>query len=214
MHYRLLQKTGIALTLCTILVIVSYKYIDKPFAEFIYQHTDLTLHQQIRHFALTASQILHFLAPIFVILLILKKLISEHLSKLQLTFLAIAINLIITDSIKDILKLVFGRYRPVTWMKNIPEWLQSPQYGFHPFHSGLAYQSFPSGHTAAIFAIMSVIWIVYPKWRWLCVISCATVMTLLLTLNYHFVSDVIAGAFLGAITGIYTVYLFVLDKRP
>lgn len=214
MSNRLLKKTGIALIICIIMIIISYKYIDKPLTKFINQHTDLNLNNKIRHFAVTVSQIAHFLTPILIILLILKKLISEHLSKLQLTLLAITINLIITDNIKGLLKLAFGRYRPVTWVKNIPGWLQSPQYGFHPFHGGLAYQSFPSGHAAAIFAIMSIIWIVYPKWRWLCFISCTAIIYLLLLLNYHFVSDIIAGAFLGAITGTYTVYLFVLDKRP
>lgn len=214
MHHRILQKTALSIIVCTILVVVSYYYVDKPFAEFVYQHTDPILHKKIRDWALMLSQILHFAAPIFIVLLILKKLFSDHLSKLQLTFLAIAINLIVTDSIKDILKLAFGRYRPVTWMKNGSEWLQSPQYGFHPFHGGLAYQSFPSGHAAAIFAIMTVIWIVYPKWRWLSILSCAVVIFFLLALNYHFVSDIVAGAFLGAITGTYTVYLFVLDKRP
>jgi membrane-associated phospholipid phosphatase len=213
MHDKLLQKTSLLLMVCTILVMISYLYIDKPLAEFMYRHFDLVSYEKIRQSLISVSQILHFLVPVLIILLILKKLISDHLSKLQLTVLAIAINLIVTDNIKDLLKLAFGRYHLIMDVKNMHDWLQSPRYGFHPFNGGIAYQSFPSGHTAAIFAAMAIIWIVYPKWRWFSVISCAAVMSCLLIFNYHFLSDVIAGAFLGILTGMYTVYFFVLDKR-
>jgi membrane-associated phospholipid phosphatase len=214
MHDRLLKKTVISLITCIILVIISYRYFDKPLANFMCAYADLALSKQIQQWLITISQILHFLTPVLVILLILKKIISDHLSKFQLTLLAIVINLIVTDSFKDFLKLVFGRYHLVMNMKHMQNCLQSVHYGFYPFHGGMAYQSFPSGHTAAIFAAMSIIWIVYPKWRWLCVISCTAVMSCLLIFNHHFLSDIIAGAFLGALTGTYTVYLFVLDKRP
>ena len=213
MCYKLLQKTAISLTVCIILVIISNQYIDKPLAEFIYKHTAWVLYKKTHLWFTEASQILYFLAPILVILLILKKIISNHLSKSQLTFLAIVINLIVTNNIKDALKLAFGRCNLVMHVKNIHEWLQSSQHGFHPFHGGVAYQSFPSGHTAAVFAATSIIWIVYPKWRWLCIISCLAVTSCLLIFNYHFLSDIIAGAFLGTITGVYTVYLFVLELR-
>jgi membrane-associated phospholipid phosphatase len=213
MRYGLLKKTAILLIVCTILVTVSYQYIDKPLAELMYQHADLVRYEKIRQWLAIVSQILHFFAPILVILLIIKKLISDNLSKLQLTFLAIAINLMVTDNIKDMVKLVFGRYHLIMDVTNMHEWLQNSRYGFHPFYSGAAYQSFPSGHAAAIFAAMSIIWIIYPRWRWLCIISCGAVISGLLIFNDHFLSDVIAGAFLGTITGMYTVYLFVLDKR-
>jgi len=199
---------------CVVLVMVSYLYIDKPLAELMYRHFDIVLYEQIRQRLITTSQILHFLVLIFIILLILKKLIFDHLSKLQLTVLAIAINLIVTDNIKDVLKFAFGRYHLIMDVNNMHGWLQSSRQGFHFFNGGASYQSFPSGHAAAVFAAMSIIWIVYPKWRGFCVISCVAVMSCLLIFNYHFLSDVIAGAFLGILTGMYTGYLFVLDKRP
>jgi len=79
-------------------------------------------------------------------------------------------------------------------------------YGFHPFHSGIAYGSFPSGHTAQTLAIAAVVWIVYPRWRWACVIASLAVSVGLLGMNYHFPGDVIAGGFVGGIVGTYTAY--------
>ena len=212
MYYKLLLNTIISLAICSILVIISYYYIDKPLAEWIYQQTNWILQKQIRQWVIEITQILHLLGLVLIILIILKKTLSNNLSKLELTSLATIINLIVTDHIKDTLKLVFGRSNLIVYTKNIHAWLQNPQHGFHPFHGGAAYQSFPSGHTAAAFAIASIIWIAYPKWRWLCIISCLLIILCLLWFNYHFFSDIIAGAFLGTITGAYTSYLFILNK--
>ena len=38
-------------------------------------------------------------------------------------------------------------------------------YGFHPFHGGPAYTAFPSGHIAAICAVVFVLWACYPKFK-------------------------------------------------
>ena len=86
-------------------------------------------------------------------------------------------------------------------------------YGFHPFHSGAAYRSFPSGHTARTLAVAAVIWIICPRWRWACVAASVAVSVGLLGMNYHFVGDVIAGGFVGGIVGTYTAYGCGLRKR-
>jgi hypothetical protein len=52
-------------------------------------------------------------------------------------------------------------------------------------------------------AIVSVVWVAYPRGRWACVLAVATG---LIGMNYHFVGDVIGGAFAGAIVGVYTAY--------
>jgi membrane-associated phospholipid phosphatase len=68
-------------------------------------------------------------------------------------------------------------------------------------HGGAAYQSFPSGHMAATCAVVSVLWIWYPRLRWLVTIAGIAVGVGLIGANYHFLSDVIAGAFIGISIG-------------
>jgi membrane-associated phospholipid phosphatase len=69
-------------------------------------------------------------------------------------------------------------------------------------HGGAAYQSFPSGHMAATCAVVSVLWIWYPRLRWLVTIAGIAVGVGLIGANYHFLSDVIAGAFIGISIGL------------
>jgi membrane-associated phospholipid phosphatase len=59
----------------------------------------------------------------------------------------------------------------------------------------------------AISAVISVLWIYYPKFRVLYAIIVAAVAIGLLGADYHFVSDIIAGTMLGTVTGWLTVVL-------
>jgi membrane-associated phospholipid phosphatase len=101
------------------------------------------------------------------------------------------------------LGFAFGRYWPETWIDDNPSLIGDGAYGFHPFHGGTAYRSFPSGHTARILAVATIVWIGYPRWRWACVLSSLAVAAGLIGMNYHFVGDVIAGGFVGGIVGAY-----------
>jgi membrane-associated phospholipid phosphatase len=111
--------------------------------------------------------------------------------------LDVANSVTIAVFLKDALKYVFGRYWPATWVNNNPSLLHDHAYGFHLFHAGAAYQSFPSGHTTVAFAAMAALWIGLPRWRWLAVLVPLLVVAGLLAMDYHFVGDCIAGAWLG-----------------
>jgi membrane-associated phospholipid phosphatase len=74
--------------------------------------------------------------------------------------------------IKDQLKFLFGRAWPETWINGNRSFVADGIYGFWPLHGGDAYASFPSGHT-----------------------------TVLVGGGFHWLSDTIAGAFLGAAVG-------------
>ena len=87
-------------------------------------------------------------------------------------------------------------------MRNNPSLIRDGVYGFNPFHeAGIAYTSFPSGHTAAICALTSVLWICYPRFWPLYLALILAVSIGLVGADYHFLSDVIAGAFVGTSTG-------------
>jgi len=94
-------------------------------------------------------------------------------------------------------KHIAGRPWPETWVDNNPSWIRDKFFGFVPLHGGYGYQSFPSGHTGRITAPVAVAWQALPRWRALCVLPLALVVAGLLISDFHFISDCIAGIYLG-----------------
>jgi membrane-associated phospholipid phosphatase len=112
------------------------------------------------------------------------------------------------------LKFAFGRTWPETWIQDIPSLIRDQVYGFNPFHGGPGYAAFPSGHMVAIGAIVSVFWFLHPRSRAICAIGIAMVFIRQLGVNYRFVSDLIAGGFLGFSVGWLTTVLWNAVPRP
>jgi len=142
------------------------------------------------------------------IVLGLRALTGRPLSRPEAVVLLCALSLVISSAIKNQLKIVFGRTWPETWVRDNPSLIRDGVYGFHPFHGGAGYESFPSGHTTAVLAVMSVLWICYPKFRVLYGIVIFAIVIGLIGADFHFLSDCIAGAFLGASTGWIVVVLW------
>ncbi len=106
-------------------------------------------------------------------------------------FQLIAVSIPFTFFLKAVLKLVFGRI-------NTRFWLSHPRsIEFHWFHGGGNYGSFPSGHMAVFMALVVALWRLYPRFRpWYIGFLSVLAMALIAT-DYHFVSDVIFGTYLG-----------------
>ncbi len=122
------------------------------------------------------------------------------------------VSVIVAETIKQGLKYAFGRYWPETWVQNNPSLIRDGAYGFNWFHGGAGYASFPSGHTTVTCAVISVLWLLYPRWRPLYALIVLAVGIGLIGADYHFLSDVIAGGFLGVSIGWMTVALW--QARP
>ena len=91
------------------------------------------------------------------------------------------------------LKFTFGRV-------NTRCWLQEPGlYGFHWFQRRLGCDGFPSGHMIVIVALLAALWRFYPKSRPLCLLFASLLGVALVATNYHFLSDVFAGAYAGVL---------------
>lgn len=112
---------------------------------------------------------------------------------------------------KAFLKIVFGRY---SVMVIDPSWIHNRAYGFHFFHMGDAYKSFPSGHTTVMVSMMTVLYLCYPRVRVVPVLLSGLLMVSLMLMNYHFLSDVIAGAFVGGLVGMGVVDALFGKRRP
>jgi membrane-associated phospholipid phosphatase len=131
----------------------------------------------------------------------LKALARRPLSHWQIASILCSLSVVAAEGIKDQLKFVFGRTWPEAWAPRDPAFIETGAYGFHWLHGGAAYQSFPSGHMGATCAVISVLWILYPQWRLFWALCPLAMAIALIGGNYHFLSDVIAGAFVGCSTG-------------
>ncbi len=92
---------------------------------------------------------------------------------------------------KTTLKLIFGRINTRVWLHN------QQLYGFHWFHGGGFYDGFPSGHMAVFTTFMAALWRIYPRCRRICLFFLLVLASALIATNYHFLGDVLAGAYLG-----------------
>jgi membrane-associated phospholipid phosphatase len=106
---------------------------------------------------------------------------------------------------KNLGKFVFGRTWPETWGYGGSSYLRDGVYGMFPFHGGRGYGSFPSGHMCATMAVVMVAWVLWPRLRLLWGAIAAAMAGLLIGFNFHFVSDVIAGAWLGTACAVITL---------
>ncbi|HXN43972.1 MAG TPA: phosphatase PAP2 family protein [Xanthobacteraceae bacterium] len=207
MHAILNRPTrwAIVLALTALAVAVSYQWLDRPIAYFVHAH----FHNEPLFARLT--RIPEFFAPLAVLAFIvlgLRALMEKPLTRLEAVALLCALSLVVASAIKNQLKLGFGRTWPETWVRDNPSLIRDGVYGFHPFHGGGGFESFPSGHTTAVVAVVSVLWICYPRFRMLYGLLVAVVVIGLIGADFHFLSDCIAGAFLGASTGWIVVTLW------
>jgi len=94
---------------------------------------------------------------------------------------------------KSLLKSGFGRI-------NTREWLMAPQeYGFQWFGADGRHSGFPSGHMVVVTALTAVVWRFHPRCRPACLALLLSLALALIATDYHFLSDVIAGAYAGLV---------------
>ena len=117
--------------------------------------------------------------------------------------LAMSVSLALASLLKEVLKVVFGRAWPETWIGGNLSLIHDHYYAFRWFQFSHGYQSFPSGHSSLAFGAMSVLWLACPRLRWLAATACLLPLIGLLGMDYHFLGDLLAGALLGSACGAY-----------
>jgi membrane-associated phospholipid phosphatase len=200
---QLLRKTLAALLLCAALVLICYWLVDRRVAYYV--HDQGFAGYAVLTWLTYPPPILQAWTPLVLAALMVRRAWGPF-RRWELALLAACVSMVLADQFRQSLAYAFGRYWPETWVNDNPSLIQDGAYGFHPFHGGMAYGSFPSGHAARTLAVASVAWIAYPRWRWACVLASLSVAVGLLGTNYHFVGDVIAGGFVGGIVGTYTAH--------
>ena len=106
----------------------------------------------------------------------------------------LAISMAASGIVVDILKIILGRTRPKLLFGS------SSAYDF----GGLGWQadhwSFPSGHTATFVALMTALWILWPRHVLFYLFAAAIVSLSRVAVGAHYLSDVLAGALIAVLT--------------
>jgi membrane-associated phospholipid phosphatase len=114
--------------------------------------------------------------------------------------------------LKGDLKLIFGRNWPMPLEGGHPEHIRQHAVGFHFFKwTGIrdveGASSFPSGHAAIAFAMFLSVGLIFRRALPWCLLLASLESLTLVALNYHFLSDVLAGGLLGAGATLFTASL-------
>jgi membrane-associated phospholipid phosphatase len=204
-----------AATTCALLTGLSMALIDRPVATWVHEHLgdqrfgwvtgNYDGHLlRLGPFSLMASpaQGLGPLAAFAFVVLAIAALAGWRRGTRGRIALALCWSAFAANEVNGSLKGLFGRTWPESWLGDNPSWIRDGVFGFFPFHGGLAWTSFPSGHTTTITATATILWVVCPELKVAWAALVAVVVTGLIAGNYHFVSDVIAGLYLGAGIGL------------
>jgi membrane-associated phospholipid phosphatase len=212
-YHRLLRLTLIAIAVCLAAVLISYFWIDRPVAFFVHNHyvNKFTVFQWLTY---PPPEVQNWSALVLTILVV-RRAWGPFL-RWQKVLLVACLSLIVADDFRISLGDVCGRYWPNTWTHDNPSLIGTGAYGFHPFQRGDDVGSFPSGHAARILSFAAVWVIAMPGSRTVQVVAivlCAPMLVSLVAMNYHFVSDVIAGSVLGGLVAAYAAHLARLQIR-
>jgi membrane-associated phospholipid phosphatase len=191
------------LFLGTLGCIVSYFFLDKPIAFWVFNH-------QYNHILFFKKATFIPVIVVVIAVLIYAWLVfcfsQDRYRTAQKTALLIVNSVAVTYFLKSALKVLFARYWPMTWIHHNPSLISDGVYGFNWLHVGSAYGAFPSGHSAVMAAAMVALSLRYPKTSWLFALLWGFVAVGLVGTNSHFLGDVIGGATLGGFVACCTCY--------
>ena len=183
-------------------ILVSIKFLDAEIALRILKFllSFRTLHKLTQNI----PDILAFLVGVGTILMwiiyffrIHKKIIDTETKFLKLA----ATTLPVTYVLKTLLQFSFGRTNPRDWL------LENQPLVFNWFHK-LGNGSFPSGHMTVFAAFGSAVFIFYPQYRRIVLILLLLLGFALIITDYHYLSDIIAGTYLGISITYFLQFLF------
>jgi membrane-associated phospholipid phosphatase len=203
---RVLKIWLMSLVLTVAAVWVSYQWLDRPIALGIRDSFGgMRVPTKLIESPLSSTSSISALAFVICGFMAIS---GRRFSTLSTTVTMCVLSTITAILIKDQLKPLFGRTWPDTWAPGILSLVRDGVYGFHYFRYGHSFESFPSGHAAVATAVLSVPWFLFPRLRVGAAICTIAIDMGLVMLNLHFLSDVIAGTFIGFSTGLFTIYLW------
>jgi len=116
--------------------------------------------------------------------------------------LFVFLSIIFSGLLVNIIKIMIGRLRPAYF-------LADSTYGFQPFNFDFGTNTFPSGHSQTVWALMVSLSLLYPRLTIPFLSFAATVAASRVLVTAHYLSDVLMGSYLGVILTLYIYTRFV-----
>lgn len=180
-----------------LLCLISLAFVDRPLALLLHPHSDSPVVEFARATTVLGKAkwylVISFIA--FVALRWMK--LTDRANQALLFFLAVAVSGLGVD----ILKHLFGRARPKLLFSD-------DEFGFGYFRGNHATISFPSGHATTIAAVAVTIAIIAPRWRIPVLAVALWIAATRVLINAHYLSDVIAGVYFGAVVAVWLAHVF------
>lgn len=192
-------------------VVICFLFLDQPIA-IAMSKADLLHHKGIlgRSMAVRLTQFCYLLMLVVFAAYFFMRLKGVRGKALECVAL-ISQSVVFAFFIKSTLQYLFGRYVPRYKGSNVLLFQRNHHlYGLHWLQAG----SFPSGHMAILTAGAIAVSLFYPKFKWVAFLLMLVMAALLLMLNYHFLSDLIAGAYLGVTVSLGLFYLNKINNIP
>jgi len=200
---KFLQAWALALVAVIVATWVSIRWIDYPLAaEFLHVSNKHGIIGYILGGRVLVTGELSLIG-----ILALVRIRTGHLPGIAKTLLVACSASVMSYTLNDLLlKTVFGRQNP-------SDYFQSHLPGTFHLFQGDDHSGFPSGHMMLAAAFLGVFFRVYPRLR-IPSLSLLLFGTVVLVLgDWHFVSDVIAGTFLGLTIGLMAGELWLRHTR-
>ena len=181
-----------------------YFFVDRPVARWVQHLSHVSYHGVwSSHFAVALTQVAYALMLV-IFLVYFYFAVKERRDHWVRALAVLSVSVSLTFFVKTNLQFLFGRLGPRYVDSNVLLFVRNPRlYGFHWLHNG----GFPSGHMAMLSAGLMALTLFYPKLKWLMVLLLFIMAGTLLILNYHFVSDLIFGTYLGISLTLAVYYL-------
>lgn len=197
-----LRSWLLTFVLCVVLVILSIMSLDQLIADWVESSLRNTQIFSWITDALHPTVMIAVIAPFFLLLCGCWVIAGRRLPSWTATPLLCAWSVVWALAATVVLKEIFGR------ASADPSYVRDRIYEFRLLHGSNGHESFPSGTAAISAAIASALWTRVPHLRIVWALVFVLPSTGVVLVNFHFLADVIAGAFLGMSIGWMTAHLF------
>ncbi len=174
----------------SLFIVFIYFFLDESITYTLYPYKNTTF-VQINQYLTKLGDSLYYIIGLIVAYLFSFFILKKKTLANGILFVLLAI--IISGLTCDVLKVLLGRARPV-------QLLDHGNYGFKFLQTKSYMWSFPSGHATTITSLMLPLMIFFRRYWVVWLIILLIISFTRVFINAHYLSDTIAGLYLGTIT--------------
>ncbi len=199
-EWELLLSLGLLIIAC----LISMRYIDFPIAYHIAYYSAHGVTQGLDNVNVLLTDAVYILAIIVMAVYVACRFFNID-NQMTNICAVLSLSIAVVFFVKTQLQQIFGRLGPASINFST---INPHQHGFFYDYQWMREGSFPSGHMMIFSCLFLLLSFSFPKIRFWCYGALAILAFLLVLENYHFVSDILAGAYLGSLIAIIMRYIF------